>query len=101
MSKIKLYFNGRFRPNSSSTTIWPNLRIWFNIDSETFFEDAKSLLDDKGNYGLYKKDIQAAETSDAGFLLFSNIYQDRERVKEAILHQCKMIYFCNSEFTLR
>lgn len=101
MSKIKNYFHGRFRPNSSPSNIWPDVRIGFNIDSETFFDDAKSLLDDKGNYGLYKKDIQAAETTDIGFLLFSNVYQDRERVRDAILHQCSHIYLINPQLTLR
>ena len=99
--KIKLYFHGRYRPNSAANAIWPELRIGFNVDSETFFEDAKGLLDDKGNYGLYRKEIQAAETVVAGFLLSSNVYQDRARVKKAILHQCAHIFLFYPEITLR
>lgn len=79
-SKMQEFFFGRYRPGTSSTTIWPDVRIGFNIDPETFFSDAKSLLEDKGNYGIYKKEIQAAETADAGFFLFSHVYQDRARL---------------------
>ena len=69
-SKYKEFFHGRFRPNSAASTIWPDIRIGFNSDPESFFSDARSLLEDKGNYGIFKKEIQAAETTDAGFFPF-------------------------------
>ena len=48
------------------------------MDPESFFEDTKCLLEDKKLGTLFKKDLQAEETEEVDFFLFSNCYRNRK-----------------------
>lgn len=82
-SKMRYFFFGRWKPQSKGTTIWPELKIGFDMIHENFFSDASALLSkkgDDGDYRLYEKELQALETEVIGFLLFSSDRQDRIRL---------------------
>jgi len=83
-SQVKAFFHGSYRPKSDSYQIWPELKIGLSMDIENFIGDAKCLLEDKKLGALYKKDLQAEETEDIGFFLFSNRFQDTKRLANSI-----------------
>ena len=83
-SKIKNFFHGKYRPRQDAHQLWPEIKIGINMDEESFFEDAKCLLNDKGIGMIFKKDLQAEETQEIGFFLFSNLFQDRKRQCETL-----------------
>ena len=100
-SKIKEYFHGRYRPNAKAMTIWPDIKIGFNTEEDSFFEDCSALLGEKGEFGLYKKDIQAEETEEVGFLLFSTQQHDKKRLRTAIIKRTEETYKFKPELSLR
>ena len=103
-SKMKTYFFGRWRPASKDVTMWPEIKIGFDIEPENFFSDASALLNDKGeegDYRLYEKELQAAETEIIGFFLFSTDRQDRSRLRKAIRREANKEFNVEPEFVLR
>ena len=83
-SKIKNFFHGKYRPKTEAYQIWPEIKIGINLDPEVFFEDVKCLLEDKKLGALFKKELQAEETEEIGFFLFSNRFQDKKRQMKSI-----------------
>ena len=101
---MKTYFFGRWRPASKDVTMWPEIKIGFDIEPENFFSDASALLNDKGeegDYRLYEKELQAAETEIIGFFLFSTDRQDRSRLRKAIRREANKEFNVEPEFVLR
>lgn len=101
---MKLYVSGRWRRNSKGVMIWTEIKVGFNIPPDSFFEDADVLLQEKGDrndYKLYKKDIQATETEEIGFLLFSTDRHDRIRLHKVISIRAKQEFGSTPEFSLR
>ena len=100
-SKVKNFFHGRYRPKQDAHQIWPELKIGINMDSESFFEDAKCLLEDKGLGMIFKKDLQAEDTEEIGFFLFSNAYQDKKRQTETLKRLIKEKFKFEPRLNLR
>ena len=100
-SKIKSFFHGRYRPNSKSITIWPDVKVGFNIEPETFFEDVTALFQDTKTFGLFKKDLQAEETEEIGFLLFSSRQHDVQRLRKTIQTRTHDTYGFTPQLSLR
>ena len=100
-SKIKVFFHGRYRPSSKAVTIWPDVKIGFNIEPENFFEDVTALFQDTQTCGVFKKDLQAAETEEIGFLLFSTRQHDVKRLKKTIQDCTNETYNFKPELCLR
>ena len=69
--------------------MWLEIKLGLNTDIKSFISDAKCLLEDKKLGMLYKKNLQAEETEDIGFFLFSNRFQDTKRLTKSI--QCKIM----------
>ena len=82
-SKIQKFFNGRWRPSSKGTVIWPQIKLGLSVDHETFLTDAQCLLEDK-DMKIFKKDLQTEHTEITGYLLFSHRLQNKERLKKTI-----------------
>lgn len=102
-SKIREFFFGRYRPKRESQTIWMEIKIGINSEPDNFFEDARCLLVDKPGQEdcIYKKDLQAEVTSEIGFFLFSNQWQDRKRLTASIKKKVQEDLKFTPEFTLK
>ena len=80
LSKMKEYFDGRYRPSTKAMDVWTEIKIRFNADRKTLMEDLKYLLKENGEFLLYPK----AKTYVFGYLLFSVRSIERERLIETI-----------------
>ena len=102
-SKMREFFSGRYRPKRDFQTIWMEIKIGINSEPENFFEDARCLLEDKPGQEdyIYKKDLQAEVTSEIGFFLFSNQWQDRKRLTSSIKKRIEEDLKFSPEFTLK
>ena len=71
-SRMREFFFGKYRPKSESQNIWMEVKIGINIDPETFFADARCLLEDRAGREdfIFKKDLQAEITSEIVFFYF-------------------------------
>ena len=100
-SRVKEFFHGNYRPRSDAHQIWPELKLGINMDVENFISDSKCLLEDKHLGMLYKKDLQAEETEDIGFFLFSNRFQDAKRLTTSIKKEINANFKYTPELNLR
>ena len=100
-SKIKNFFYGRYRPKTEAYQMWPEMKIGINMEPEVFFEDVKCLLEDKRLGALYKKELQAEDTEEIGFFLFSNKFQDRKRQMNSISKRIQKEFNFTPMFNLR
>ena len=80
LSKIKEYFDGKYRPSTTPMDAWAEIKIGFNGEEETVMEDIKYLLKENGDYLLYPKALQVEKTNIFGYLLFSVRTMCRERL---------------------
>ena len=92
LSKMKEYFDGTYRPATQANTIWCEVKIGFNIEKETMFDDVKYLLKEHGDFAFYEKALQYRKVTCFGYLLFSTWTMDRTRIMES-LELC-----CSEEF---
>ena len=100
-SKVKHFFHESHRPRSEAHQVWPELKIGLSVDIESFTGYAKCLLEDKRLGFLFKKDLQAEETEDIGFFLFSNRFQDTKRVTSSIQREIMKTYTFKPDLNLR
>lgn len=77
------YFDGTYRPSTQASTAWCEVKIGFNVEKETMFDDVKYLLKEHGDFDFYEKALQYRKVTCFGYLLFSTWTMDRKRVQES------------------
>ena len=88
LSKMKEYFDGTYRPSTQASLVWCELKIGFNVDKETMFDDVKYLLKEHGDFAFYEKALQYRKVVCLGYLLFSTWTMDKQRVVDSITLCC-------------
>ena len=89
LSKMKEYFDGTYRPSTQAATVWCEMKIGFNVEKETMFDDIKYLLKEHGDFAFYEKALQYRKVVCFGYLLFSTWTMDRQRVIDSITLCCE------------
>ena len=89
LSKMKEYFDGNYHPSIQASTAWCEVKIGFNVDKETMFDDVKYLLKEHGDFAFYAKTIQYQKVTCFGYLLFSTWTMDKKRVMESLEVCCE------------
>jgi len=89
LSKMKEYFDGNYRPSTQASIAWCEVKIGFNIDRETMFDDVKYLLKEHGDFAFYAKALQYQKVTCFGYLLFSTWTMDKKRVMESLEVCCE------------
>ena len=89
MPKMKEYFDGTYRPSTQASTTWCEVKIGFNVEKETMFDDIKYLLKEHGDFAFYEKALQYRKVTCFGYLLFSTWTMERKRIIESLELCCE------------